>query len=314
MSEQPMGSIRIAGVDQPVSQLILGSMLLNDEQMENSSALLDAYTSIGGNCLDTARVYGPRGMGAIGKWMTEEGNRSEYVLIVKGAHHDASGPRINLLAVEEDLNYSLDLMQTDYADIFMLHRDDADKPVGEIIELLQKPLEEGKCKALGASNWTTARLEEANAYAADHGLTGFACNSPNLSLARANEPRWPGCVSVDTDDVLWHERTQLPLLSWSSQAAGFFTGRYAPDNRDNEEIVRVYYSDANWERHRRATVLGEKKGADANQIALAYVLQQPFPTCALIGPANAGELYSSAKALNVQLTAEETRWLDLKTD
>ncbi|WP_432432780.1 aldo/keto reductase [Cohnella rhizoplanae] len=309
-----MDTISVAGLDQPVSKLILGSMLLNDERMDIAAELLDAYAAIGGNAMDTAQVYGPRGMGAIGKWSAERGNRAGLVLIVKGAHHDEKGPRVTRSAVEADLAYSLGLLQTDYADIFMLHRDDPDKPVGEIVEMLQAPLEAGICRALGASNWTTARLAAANAYAAEHGLTGFACNSPNLSLAAANEPRWPGCVSTDADDLAWHARTQLPLLSWSSQAAGFFTGRYAPDRRDNEEIARVYYSDDNWERYRRASLLGETKGADANQVALAYVLHQSFPTCALIGPANADELRSSAKALDVSLTPGEIRWLDLQAD
>lgn len=311
MTKQRMETIRIAGLDQPVSKLILGSMQLSDERMDEAAELLDAYAEIGGNAIDTARVYGPHGMGAIGKWMKDRRNRSELVLIAKGAHHDDKGPRVTRSAVDEDLTYSLELMQTDYADVFMLHRDDPNKPVGEIVELLQEPLEAGRCKALGVSNWTTARLEAANAYAAAHGLVGFACNSPNLSLARANEPRWPGCVSADAADIAWHARTQIPLLSWSSQAAGFFTGRYAPDRRDNEEIVRVYYSDENWERYRRATALGKTKGADANQVALAYVLHQPFPACALIGPANAAELRSSAQALEVTLSAADIRWLDL---
>jgi len=306
-----MGYISIAGISQPVSSLILGSMLLSDERMDTAAELLDAFAEIGGNALDTARVYGLRGMAAIGKWMKERRNRASLVLIAKGAHHDDNGPRVNRSAIAEDLDYSLDLMQTDYADIFMLHRDDPGKPVGEIVELLQEPLEAGRCRALGASNWTTSRLEAANAYAQSHGMTGFACSSPNLSLAKANEPRWPGCVSADSADAAWHERTQLPLLSWSSQAAGFFTGRFAPDQKDNEEMVRVYYSDENWERYRRAAWLGEMKGADANQVALAYVLHQTFPACAMIGPANAAELRSSANALNVTLTSRELLWIDL---
>ena len=309
-----MEYLAIAGVAQPVSQLIMGSMQLSDERMDAAVELLDAYAAIGGNALDTARVYGPHGMAAIGRWMRERGNRDELVLIAKGAHHDEAGPRVTRAAIADDMDYSLDLLQTSYADIFMLHRDDPGKPAGEIVETLQELLATGRCRALGASNWTSARLEEANAYAKAHGLTGFACSSPNLSLAKANEPRWPGCVSVDAAEADWYERSQLPLLSWSSQAAGFFTGRFSPDIRNNEEIVRVYYSDDNWERYRRAAQLGEAKGVDANQAALAYVLHQSFPVCALIGPANAAELLSSAKALAVSLSPEELRWLDLRDE
>jgi aryl-alcohol dehydrogenase-like predicted oxidoreductase len=196
----------------------------------------------------------------------------------------------------------------------MLHRDDPETAVGYILESLQEQLEAKRCRALGVSNWTTERMAEANEYAASHGLTGFSCNSPNLSLAKPNEPRWAGCVSVDAAYAAWHESTQMPLLSWSSQAGGFFTGRFSPDNRDDPEAVRVYYSEANWERYRRAKLLAERKGCDANQIAMAFVLQQRFPTCAIMGPNNVSELQSSARALEVNLSPEEARWLDLEVE
>jgi aryl-alcohol dehydrogenase-like predicted oxidoreductase len=153
-----------------------------------------------------------------------------------------------------------------------------------------------------------------NAYAAAHGLQGFAASSPNLSLAVQNEVIWEGCVvATDAESRAWYQRTQMPLFSWSSQARGFFTGRFAPDYLEEETMVRVYYSDDNWERLRRATELGRRKGNfTANQVALAWALHQPFPTYALIGPANAEELRSSVTALDLELTAEEVRWLNLE--
>ncbi|MCC3375084.1 aldo/keto reductase [Cohnella sp. REN36] len=306
-----MKRVDIPGLEQGCAQLVMGSMMLSDERMAYSAGLLDAYFGIGGNTIDTAHVYGPSGARAIGQWMRERGNRADLVLIGKGAHHDENGPRVTQEAMERDLADTFERMQTDYVDIFMLHRDDPARPVGEIVEALNAQLEAGRCLALGASNWTARRIQEANDYAAAHGLTGFACNSPNLSLAKPNEPRWPGCISVDDDYAAWHARTQLPLLSWSSQAGGFFTGRFSPERRDNAEAVRVYYSDANWERLDRARFLAARKGVDANQIALAFVLRQPFPTCALIGPNETSELLSSAGALSVSLTPAEMRWLDL---
>ncbi|MBB6729886.1 aldo/keto reductase [Cohnella sp. CBP 2801] len=291
------------------SKLVLGSMMLDSDRMEHSAELMDAYAALGGNCIDTAHVYGDRSSRAVGLWMKERGNRAEMVIIGKGAHPYGS-PRMTREFMEQDLAETFERMQTDYVDIFMLHRDDPDKSVGYILESMNSLLEAGYCRALGVSNWTVARIQEANEYAAAHGLVGMACNSPNLSLAKPNEPRWEGCVSVYADDLAWHERTQLPLLSWSSQASGFFTGRYNPDNGD-PEIRRVYYSDANWERYRRAEALGREKGVSANDIALAYVLNQPFPVCALIGPNTVQELHSSANALQVALTPDEARWLDL---
>lgn len=306
-----MKHIQIEGLEQPCAQLILGSMMLNIEKMDFSASLLDAYTALGGNVIDTAYVYGANSGQAIGHWMQERKNRSEVILIGKGAHPDKSGKRINKEAIEHDLFVNFERMQTDYVDIFMLHRDDPDKEVGYILESLQEQIEAKRCRVLGVSNWTTSRIQEANDYAYQNGLTPFVCNSPNLSLAKPNEPRWAGCISADKEYANWHTNTQLPLLSWSSQAGGFFTGRFSPDQREDKEAVRVYYSEANWERLRRATILAEQKGVTANDIALSFVLCQPFPSCALIGPNLVEELNSSVKALNVNLTADEMSWLDL---
>jgi len=312
MTQAQMDSIAIAGLSSPVTKLILGSMMLSEERMTESAELLDAYVAFGGNAIDTAHVYGPSGAQALGRWMRDRGNRSKLVMIGKGAHPDQNGPRMTLEAMEQDLNESLERLQTDYVDIYMLHRDDPSKSVGYILESLNTLLESKRCLALGASNWSIARIAEANAYAEAHGLIGFACNSPNLSLAMPNEPRWAGCVSAGEADIAWHEQSQLPLLSWSSQAGGFFTGRFAPDRREDVEAVRVYYSDANWERLRRARLLAERRGCDPNQIALAYVLHQRYPTCAIIGPSNPSELRSSLPGLDVRLSEQEAEWLDLQ--
>lgn len=309
-----MKKINVAGVRQGCTQLILGSTMLNTAKMDFSYELLDAYVSLGGNTIDSAHVYDAESTKALGLWMESRSNRGDMVIIGKGAHHDHLGPRMTKQAIADDLTESLERLRSDYVDIYMLHRDDVNTPVGYILEALNAELEAGRCLALGVSNWTYPRIQEANEYAAAHGLTGFVCNSPNLSLAKPNEPRWPGCVSVDSEYAAWHERSQMPLLSWSSQAGGFFTGRFAPDKLDDAEAVRVYYSDANWERLRRSEILAKEKGVDANQIALAYVLHQPFPTCALVGPYKVSELNSSAMALDVELTQDEFRWLDLAQD
>ena len=104
----------------------------------------------------------------------------------------------------------------------------------------------------------------------------------------------------------------MALLPWSSQARGFFVpDRAAPEKRDDEEIVRCWYSDDNFERQRRAIELAGKKGVLPINIAGAWVLQQPFPTFALFGPQKLSELRSSLDSLAVELTAEEITWLDL---
>jgi len=304
-------SIRLPGVKQGVSRLILGTDYFTPEIMERIAPIMDEFVAVGGNTFDTARVYaGGKSEAALGQWIRERGNRDVLIVWTKGAHHDQNGPRVHKQGIDEDMERSLEALQLDSVDLYALHRDDPSVEVGPIMEALNAHIEAGRTKAIGASNWTYRRLQEANEYAASHGLAGFSFSSPNFSLARANEPFWKDCVSVDDETWAWHRDTKLPLLSWSSQARGFFSGRYTPDNRENADLVRVFYSDDNWARQRRASELAKEKGVTTIQIALAYVLNQPFPTCALIGPANLDELHSCRDASRLTLTEEEIRWLE----
>ncbi|MCF2940072.1 aldo/keto reductase [Paenibacillus alkaliterrae] len=307
-----MEYIQIEGCPKPVSRLMKGSDYFFHNTYEKAAANLDAFLAIGGNSIDTAHIYcGGESEEVIGRYMKERGNREQMVILTKGAHHDRTGPRVSKEAIRADLTHSLARLQTDYIDLYALHRDDPAVPAGEVIEILNEYVKSGAVKSIGVSNWTWRRIKEANEYAAANGLTGFSFSSPNLSLAKANEPFWSGCVSADAETCAWHEEQQFPLLSWSSQARGFFTGRFSPEVRDNADLVRVFYSDDNWERLERAKQLAATKNVSAIQIALAYVLNQPFPTCALIGAQTAEELQSCDAGSLIQLTREELDWLDL---
>ena len=304
-------TIDISGLNKGVSRLILGTDYFKPEIMDRIGPIMDEFVALGGNTLDTARIYaGGLSEAAVGQWIRERGNRDRINVWTKGAHHDQDGPRVNKDAIYDDLMRSLEALQMDSVELYALHRDDPAVEVGPILEALNEHIEAGRIAAIGASNWSYQRLQEANDYAAAHGLVGFSFSSPNFSLARANEPFWAGCVSVDDETLAWHQTSKLPLLSWSSQARGFFSGRYTPDNRENADLVRVFYSDDNWARQRRAGELAREKGVTTIQIALAYVLSQSFPTCALIGPANLDELRSCRDASLLRLTEEEIRFLE----
>ncbi len=125
---------------------------------------------------------------------------------------------------------------------------------------------------------------------------------------------WAGCLSVDDDAWAWYAETQLPLIAWSSQARGFFSGRFSPEDRSNADMVRVYYNEENFARLERARELAAQKGVEVIQIALAYVINQPFPVIALIGPQTLDELYSSVAADDIVLTSEELAYLEGKSE
>jgi aryl-alcohol dehydrogenase-like predicted oxidoreductase len=303
----------IPGVDKPVSRLVLGSMVLNTDRLPFSFDLLDAYYALGGNAVDTAYVYGGgKAEPAVGRWIKERGLREQIVLVAKGAATTAATPEL----VTREMLISLERLGLDYADVYLMHRDNVNVPVGEFVDCLNQHREAGRIRAYGGSNWTTERLQAANDYAQKRGIPGFAASSPNFSLAHWNEPMWPDCLSAsDPESRAWYRRTQMPLLAWSSQASGFFTGRFAPSDRKKPaaaDVVRVWFNEGNWRRLRRTKKLAKRKDVSALQVALAYVLHQPLNIFALIGPQSAGELHTSAKALEVCLTPAELAWLDLE--
>lgn len=302
----------IAGLDKPLSQLVIGSMVCTTDDLPLTFGILDAWVEAGGNAIDTARVYGGgKSESALGEWFAARNNREQIVLIGKGAHPGPSGPRVTPEHIAEDIVESLRRMQTETMDIYLLHRDDPNVPVGEIVDCLNEHREAGRIRLFGGSNWTTQRIQEANDYAAAHGLQGFSANSPYFGLAEQNEPMWGGCLALDKAGREWHRAHQFPLLPWSSQASGFFTGRYAKGDGQTGDVPRVYYNDANWERLARAQEVAEAKGCTANNIALAYVLHQPFPVFPLFGPRSVAELQSSLPALDVTLTENDMRYLAL---
>ncbi len=287
---------------------------LRSENMDFAAPVLDKFLELGGTTFDTAFHY-RHSEKALGKWMELRNNREELTILTKGCHPTREAPnqpRVNAQAIHEDLMESLERLKTKYVDLYALHRDDPHTPVEELMEALHKLVNKGIIRAIGVSNWEVNRILEANEYANQHQLVPFTFNSPNLSLAKCNRPRWEGCVSADQSMISWHEKTKLPLLSWSSQAGGFFSGRFTPEDQFNQEMVEVYYSDANWERFSRAQQLAEKKQVTPIQIALAYVLNQSFATAALIGPENITELLSSYEGAQLQLTENEVAWLDLQ--
>ena len=104
----------------------------------------------------------------------------------------------------------------------------------------------------------------------------------------------------------------MTLMPWSSQARGFFTGRASPEDKSDPELVRCWYSDDNFRRLERANELAAKRGVPAITVALAWVLNQDFQTFPLIGPRLLSETRTSFLALDLELSPEEVRWLNLE--
>jgi aryl-alcohol dehydrogenase-like predicted oxidoreductase len=306
-----MPHLKLPGFEKPISRLIMGAA--NNNTMPDTSILFDDYFEHGGTTFDTSHGYGnPNGACErhLGTWIRQRGIRDRVVVIEKGANHPNDTPA----GLTRELRSGLERLQLDYVDLYMIHRDNEQVSIGEWVEALNENLRAGRMKSFGLSNFSIARLDAFAAYARAKGLASFSAVSNQCSLARVLAPIWNMHLvsSGDPASRAWFERTQTPLLAWSSQARGFFTDRAAPDRRSDADLVRCWYSEDNFARKQRAEELAQRKGVAAINVAVAWVLAQPFPTCAMIGPLNVLEFRSSLGVLGVELNAEEVRWLDLQ--
>ncbi|MFH1499771.1 MAG: aldo/keto reductase [Verrucomicrobiota bacterium] len=307
-ADAPIPRAEVPGVRLPVARLVMGCD--NQMAMPHGAAMWDDYFERGGNAFDTAWLYyHGRQERLPGQWIKNRGLRDQVVVIGKGGHPPFCTPA----AIAGQLQESLERLQTDRVDIYLLHRDGPDIPVGEFVDALNEQVRAGRIGIFGGSNWTLPRVAAANRYAKRKGLQGFGALSNNFSLARMVDPVWSGCVAAsDPDSRKWLKKQQLPHFAWSSQARGFFTDRAGRDKTGDAELTRCWYSDDNFERRERAVALAAKKGVSPIAIAAAYVLAQPFPSFALIGPRTIAETVSSLECLRVQLSPREVAWLNLE--
>ncbi|MGY2894016.1 aldo/keto reductase [Deinococcus sp. UYEF24] len=329
-----MRTLNIPGTDLSPSVLAFGTVPIGSKlDQAESFALLDAYVAGGGTFIDTARSYsdwlpGERSSSekTIGRWLAARsshgggGLRDSLVLSTKGGHpplDDMHSGRLSKSEIVSDLEGSLRDLGVGHIDLYWLHRDDLSHPVEDIIDTLSGLVQAGQIRSYGASNWSPARIEAANRYAHAAGKPGFVANQLMWSLAEAN----PGSVTDDTLEEMdagtseWHKHTGLAALPYTSQALGFFGGKYGrgrelPNTPAASRVQRMFFNDANFGRLDRVNEVAARLGWTPTQVALAYLRAQPFPVFPIIGPRTLEQLADSLPAGELDLDAETAAWLE----
>lgn len=318
----------IEGVRIPVARLMLGTMIVTTEERERSYRLLDDALELGFTALDTAHVYaGGDSERCIGDWMRDRGVRNSVVVESKGAHPNGDRKRVTPYDIGADLLDSLARLRTDSIDIYLLHRDDPDVPVGEIVDALWEHLQAGRIASYGGSNWTHARVQAANDYARSNGRAPFAASSPNYGLAEQVADPWganSGSVTLsgpeNAEARAWYADTGLPVLAWSSLGRGFFSGRFGRADLESKSdlldgaATRAYLHESNLQRLDRVEELAGERGCTVPQMAMAYVLAGSMNTYPIVGAANRDELDANDAALSIKLSDAECAWLNLESD
>ena len=313
-----MPTLNIPGTDLRVSQIGLGTSAWGtSHSVEDANAIFEAYLLAGGNVFDTAHCYAfwrPGGEGqserTLGELIRRHEARDRVVICTKGGTCDTGPdyprPRQCLRSdlVRSDAEQSLQRLGVERIDLYFLHRDDGITPVEEVIDTLNELITKGQLRWIAASNWTPRRMEQANAYAAAKGLRGFCASQVQWSLAT---PDWhvgddPAMRHLTHEDRAWHSKTQMPVIPYSSTAGGFFAGV--------DPSRGVFNTAENRSRLDRARKMAMQLGCTPSQVALAWLMHQPFKVIPLTSTNNVAHLDESINATRVTLTRAQCEWLE----
>jgi len=316
-----MDRIHLAYSDLSVSRFCLGCMPFGTRvQGKDVDVLAGRFRGAGGNFFDTAHCYSYWEAGgdgaserALGDYLKRTACRDEVVIATKGGIPATPNYRqveayLGSGRIAADIDDSLARLQVDVIDLYWLHRDDPRLEVGEILDMMNAEVARGRIRYFGGSNWTSARLATANRYAAKHNMHGFVASQPKWSLlsyvpATEEQRLKPGAMlSVNGPDRRWHKQSLMPVIPYGPTGNGFFAARGAqPEGfRSSENLARV----------ERACTLAVELGCSPNQVALAWLLHQPFPVIPILGTSNPDHLDDALNADRLKLTPVQVALLE----
>lgn len=301
-----------------ISQLALGHLNMHiPEKTETSFSYMEEFLAFGGTTFDNSRnTADGQSEFFLGKFLKKTGKRNEMIIATKCAHHDRKyyRPRVDAASIFSDLDTSLTVIGTDYIDILYLHRDDIARPVEEIMVALDKVVKSGKVRVLGASNWSATRLEMANSFAMENGLTPFSVSQINYSLGLTIPSVWGDLTQVAMSEAekSWYEKSKLHLMPYTPNARGFFTQVVEAGIAKARTHELYGWCPENYKRAERVKVLSEQTGHSAGVIVLSYLLSQEINISPIIAFSKRVQFDEAKLALECHLSLDELSFLDGK--
>ena len=283
---------------------------------QSAFEVMDRYVELGGNTFDSARLYSDGAADrALGKWIKSRGLRDSLTVVTKGSHPDRKNmfaSRLTRRDIEGDLDESLAFMGLAYSDLHLLHRDDVRIPVEEIMPSLDALVRAGKTRAVGVSNWTAARIIEANQFALEKGLEPIRCCQLHFSLAQTTAAATGDITHVPMNDVEfgWYRESRLPVMCFGAHGRGWFAARARGE--EPKEKPRRYY-DMFPENHRRLARLlktAETLGVSPAAVATAYVRDRGLNAVVLSSFSSRKQLEEAWEAETFRLTRAQLRYLE----
>ncbi len=271
-----------------------------------SFQLLDGFVGAGFDLIDTADIYSiwvPGNEGGdsetiIGKWMKRSGNRDQVVIATKvgmemGADKKGLSKPYIIRAVED----SLRRLQTDYIDLYQSHEDDKETPLEETLSAFAQLIEQGKVRAIGASNYSAERLAQALEVSEQNGLPRYECLQPLYNLYdRAEYEQQLGPLCVENG---------LGVIPYYSLASGFLTGKYRSEadlaksarGKDNKK----YLNERGFRILAALDQVARQYDANPTRVALAWLIARPCITAPIASATSLEQLTDLIEATKLEL-------------
>lgn len=279
-------------------------------------ALLDAFTDAGLNLVDTADVYSrwaPGNQGGesetlIGRWLRQSRKRDRIVLATK-VGKDMGGGRVGLRPdyIRQAVEASLQRLQTDVIDLYQSHADDTDVPMAEVLGAYQRLIEAGKVRAIGASNFSAARLAESLEVSIRHGLPRYESLQPEYNLyARAG-------YEAELEPLA--RANEIGVITYYPLASGFLSGKYRSPQDAGQSVRGAKICDK-YLNPRGLRILdalddvAARHRATPAQVALAWQISRPGITAPLASASRPEQWQELLGAVQLRLGHADIQQLD----
>ena len=297
-----------------VSTLCLGCLMFGGRTNETDSMdIIDRAIDEGINFFDTANMYvRGRSEEMVGKAFQRNGKRPRIVLATK-VHfrmddEDPNAQGNSRRHIIEQCEASLRRLQTDYIDLYQIHRPCSDIPIDETLRALDDLIRAGKVRYIGSSTFAAWQVVEALWASKELGLNRFICEQPPYHLLDR---------SIERELVPMAQTYGTALIPWSPMAGGFLTGKYRrgearptdaryQDENENTDL----FSDAAFNVLDVVLAIAAEKGCTPSQFSLAWCAQQPGITSPIVGVRTMEQLEDNLGAIDVQVTDEERERID----
>ncbi|HEY3813942.1 MAG TPA: aldo/keto reductase [Caulobacteraceae bacterium] len=302
-----------------ISPLVFGGNVFGWTADEATShGLLDAFTGAGFNAVDTAEAYsswvpghkGGESETVIGTWLAKggEARRETVIIATKSGWRAGDGPAGLLRAdkIKAAVDASLLRLQTDYIDLHQTHSDDPDTPFEEIFGAYRDLIDAGKVRAVGASNISAARLQEALAVSAREGLPRYESVQPAYNLYQRE---------IEADLLPVCRDAEVGVISYYGLAAGFLTGKYrteadAAKSARGQGVVSRFLNAKGLKILAALDEVSHAVGATPAQVALAWIMAKPDVTAPIASATSVAQFEELARATELKLDDEAMAKLD----